>query len=72
MLSSIKEAIEIASNFPKEEQNLLANHWIQEMKSPDCIERIKGEMKWKKTFSASQDLLEILADRALEERNANL
>ena len=67
MLSSIKEAIKIASNFPKEEQKLLASHWIQEMKSPDCIERIKNEMKWVKTFSESQDVLEILADRALEE-----
>ena len=70
MLSCIKEAIEIASNFSKDEQKLLASHWIQEMKSPACIERIKDEMKWEKTFSESQDVLEILADRALVEIKA--
>ena len=69
MLSSIKEVIEIASNFPEEDQKLLANHWIQEMKSPDCIGRIKDEMKWEKTFSESQNVLEILADKALKEIN---
>jgi len=67
MLSSIKEAVEIASNFPDEDQKLLANHWIHEMKSPDCIERIRDEIKWDKTFSESQDVLETLADKALEE-----
>ncbi len=67
MLPYIKEALEIASNFSEDEQKILASHWIQEMKSPDCIERIKDEMKWEKTFSESQDILEILADKALEE-----
>ena len=67
MLPYIKEALEIASNFSEEEQKILASHWIQEMKSSDCIERIKDEMKWEKTFSESQDILEILADRALAE-----
>ncbi len=67
MLPYIKEALEIASNFSEDEQKILATHWIQEMKSPDCIEKIKDEMKWEKTFSESQDVLRILADRALEE-----
>ncbi len=67
MLPYIKEALEIASNFTEDEQKILADHWIQEMKSPDCIEKIKDEMKWEKTFSESQDILGILADKALEE-----
>ncbi len=37
------------------------------MKSPDCVERIKDEIKWEKAFSESQDVLEKRADRALEE-----
>jgi len=69
MLPYIKEALEIASNFSEDEQKILANHWIQEMKSPDCIERIKNEMKWEKTFSESQDILEMLADKAIKEMN---
>ena len=67
MLSCIKEAVNIAANFSKDEQKMLARHWIQEMKSPDCIERMKDEIKWEKTFRESQDVLEILADNALKE-----
>ncbi len=67
MLPYIKEALEIASNFSEDEQKILADHWMQEMKSPDCIERIKDEMKWEEPFSESQDILEMLADKALDE-----
>ena len=41
MLPYIKDVLEIVSNFSEDEQKILASHWIQEMKSPDCIERIK-------------------------------
>lgn len=63
----MEKAFRIASNFSEEEQEVLANHWIQEMKPPNFIEIIKDEMKWEKSLSKSQDVLEMLANKALED-----
>jgi len=46
---------------------MIAIHWIRELKFPDFIEMIKDELKWEKSFSESQELLEILAHQALKE-----
>jgi len=37
------------------------------MKIPDFIEMIKDDMQWEKSFSESQDVLEMLADKAIKE-----
>ncbi|MCP4371209.1 MAG: hypothetical protein GY797_24305 [Deltaproteobacteria bacterium] len=58
MVTFLQEAFEMASKLPQEEQSALAALWIEEMKE---------EMKWEKTFADSQDVLEALADKALEE-----
>lgn len=57
----------MASEFSKKEQEMIAIHWIRELKFPDFIEMIKDELKWEKSFSESQELLEILAHQALKE-----
>lgn len=49
------------------EQEILGNYWIHEMRQSNLIEIIKDEIKWQKAFSESQDILEMLADKALEE-----
>jgi len=67
MTEILEKAFKIASNFSDEEQEVLANHWIREMRTPNFIEMIKDEMKWEKSFSKSQDVLEMLANKALEE-----
>jgi len=58
MLTLLQEVFEIASKLPQEEQDALASRWIEEMNE---------EVKWGKTFAESQDALEALADKALEE-----
>ena len=63
----LEKAFKIASNFSDQEQEILANHWIRKMRTPNFIERIKEEMKWEQSFSESHDILEMLADEALEE-----
>ena len=67
MISTLEEAFKMASKLPEKEQKILASHWIQEMKTPNIIDIIKDEMKWEKSFSESQDVLEILADKALRD-----
>lgn len=67
MTEILEKAFQIASNFSEAEQEVLADHWIREMRTPHFIEMIKDEMKWEQSFSESQDVLEILADKALKE-----
>jgi hypothetical protein len=55
------------SEFSEKEQEILGHYWIKEINHPDFIERIKDEMKWDKSFSESQDVLEMMADKALKE-----
>jgi hypothetical protein len=63
----LEEAFKMASKFSEKEQEIIALHWIGEMKIPNFIEMIKDDMKWEKSFSESQDVLEMLADKALKE-----
>lgn len=63
----LEEAFKMASEFSEKEQEIIALHWIAEMKIPTFIETIKDDMKWEQSFSESQGVLEILADKALEE-----
>ncbi len=67
MTTALEQVFEMASKFSEEEQRILANHWLREIRTPDFIEIIRDEMKWEKSFSETQDVLEKMADRALEE-----
>ena len=67
MIATLEEAFKMASELSEDEQNILAFHWIQEMKTPNFLEIIKDEMKWEKSFSESQNVLEMLADKALRD-----
>ena len=67
MIAIWEEVLKTASEFPEEDQKILANCCLREMKTPDFIEAIRDEMKWEKSFSESQDVLEMMADKALEE-----
>ncbi len=58
MVTLLQEAFELASKLPREKQEALASVWIEE---------IHADVKWERTFAASQDVLEALADKALEE-----
>jgi hypothetical protein len=44
MVAILEQAFEIASGFSEEQQAMMANHWIREMKQPDFIEIIRDEM----------------------------
>ncbi|MGD9732945.1 MAG: hypothetical protein AB7U45_12255 [Desulfamplus sp.] len=67
MNAILKKAFSMASSFSEDEQEILGNYWIHEMQQSNLIEIIKDEIKWQKAFSESQDILEMLADKALEE-----
>ena len=69
MNTTLAEVFQIAAKLPENEQQLLANYWLEEIKNANYLENIKDEMKWNKTFSESQDALEILANQAMEEIN---
>jgi len=58
MTQLLDKAFEVASSLPESEQNDLAR-WL--------IEEIISEKKWGKAFADSEDILEKLADEALEE-----
>ena len=58
MVTLLQRAFDMASKLPDEKQEALASLWIEE---------IEEEMRWEKTFAESQDVLEALADKALEE-----
>jgi uncharacterized protein YpiB (UPF0302 family) len=67
MTAILQEAFNMASEFSEKEQEIIALHWIGEMKIPDFIEMIKDDVQWEKSFSESQDVLEMLADKAIKE-----
>lgn len=67
MTAILQEAFNMASGFSEKEQEIIALHWIGEMKIPDFIEMIKDDMQWEQSFSESQNALEMLADKAIKE-----
>ncbi|CAN2044599.1 conserved hypothetical protein [Candidatus Magnetomoraceae bacterium gMMP-1] len=67
MIAIWEEVLKTASEFSEEDQKILASYWLRKIKMPDFIETIRDEMKWEKSFSESQDVLEMMADKALEE-----
>ncbi len=67
MIEIWEEVLKTVSEFSEEDQEVLASHWILEMKMPDFIEIVRDEMKWHKSFSESQDVLEMMANKALKE-----
>ena len=58
MTKLLEKAFEEASKLPNIEQNALAK-WL--------LEELEAERKWKKSFSESEDILDRLAEEALEE-----
>ena len=50
MTTALEQVFEMASKFSEEEQRILANHWLREIRTPDFIEIIRDEMKWEKSF----------------------
>lgn len=67
MMTVWEEFFRTASEFSEEEQKIMANRWFREMKQPDIIVIIRDENKWEQSFSDSQDILEMMADKALKE-----
>ena len=67
MVAVMEKLFEMASGFPEEEQEAVARYWLQELNTPNFIEKIKDELKWEKSFAESHDLLEAMADKALKE-----
>jgi hypothetical protein len=58
MTRLLERAFEEASKLPEVDQNALAK-WV--------MEELEAEGKWAKTFAASEDILDKLADAALAE-----
>jgi hypothetical protein len=58
MTKLLERAFKEASKLPEIEQNALAK-WV--------IEELKSEDRWEKVFTGSKDVLDRLADEALEE-----
>lgn len=58
MTRLLERAFKEASKLPDVEQNALAK-WV--------IEELKAENKWETSFAASEDILDKLADEALDE-----
>jgi len=54
----LEKAFEEVSKLPKQEQNALAK-WL--------LEQINAEQKWDEKFADSEDVLDKLADEALDE-----
>ncbi|GMV88353.1 MAG: hypothetical protein AMXMBFR81_12840 [Chthonomonas sp.] len=61
MSSTFKQAIEMASKLPEQDQEALGAMLIREMES---------EQRWSALFEDSQDLLAKLADEALNQHRA--
>ena len=57
MTKLLEKAFKRASKLPDAEQNALAK-WL--------IEELEAEKKWEKKFAESEDVLDRLADEALE------
>jgi len=58
MTTLLEKAFGMASTLPRSEQEKLGSRWIAE---------IKSEQRWKELFSESEDILDKLADEALED-----
>jgi len=58
MTSLLQEAVEKAMALPEDEQNALAAILLQE---------IESEQRWQESFARSSNVLDNLADEALEE-----
>jgi hypothetical protein len=58
MTSLLQEAVQKAMTLPEEEQNALGAILLEEMES---------ERRWKESFARSTDVLDKLAEEALEE-----
>jgi hypothetical protein len=58
MTKLLERAFKEASKLPEIEQNALAK-WV--------MEELESEGKWERTFAASEDILDKLADEALTE-----
>ena len=61
MTELLRKAMDMASKLPLHEQETLAAMWIEEMES---------EAKWNQLFTQSHDVLEQLANEALEDFKA--
>jgi len=59
MTTLLTKVFKTAENLPAVEQNALAK-WL--------FDELHSEAKWKKTFAESEDILDMLADEALEEK----
>ena len=59
MTTLLTKAFRTAENLPAVEQDALAK-WL--------LDELHSEAKWQKTFAKSEDILEMLADEALEEK----
>ena len=57
MTALLEQAFEQVTRLPDEEQNALAK-WL--------LEELAAEKEWTKAFSESEDILERLADEAIE------
>ena len=58
MPTLLEKAFDMASTLPHPEQEKLGSRWIVE---------IKSEQRWERLFSKSEDVLDNLADEALED-----
>ena len=59
MTRLLEKAFKEAARLPVVEQNVLAK-WV--------LAELNSEMKWQRTFAESEDVLEKLADEALEDK----
>ena len=59
MTTLLAKAFEQATQLPDMEQNALAK-WL--------LEELRSETKWQRIFAESEDILEKLADEALEDK----
>lgn len=59
MTKLLDKAFKEASRLPEVEQNALAK-WL--------LDELRSEAKWERAFAESEDILEKLADEALEEK----
>jgi len=57
----LQKAFEQATQLPEIEQNALAK-WL--------MEELESEALWRKTFAESEDVLELLANEAIESKKA--
>lgn len=59
MTTLLDKAFKEAARLPEIDQNALAK-WV--------LDELRSEARWQKTFSESEDILEKLADEALDNR----